>query len=205
MAEILEPLQRAAEGQRGLMVELNTEAPPDPLAEEARTLRRLEAERGHLQKAIALAALVPVVSGLYGVLFGPGLTGERLSISGDSHYRYLTGLLFAIGLLFWTCVPNIETTGPRFRLLAGLVFIGGLSRFLGMTLTGIPSLYMLGALAMELIVTPILVIWQWRIARAFRVPEKKPAILREAPSSAPATAKPVVPEDVPEPVPAVKP
>ena len=202
MAEILEPLQRAAEGQRGLMADTDTHAPPDPLAEEARTLRRLEAERGHLQKAIALAALVPIVSGLYGVIFGPAITGERLGISGDSHYRYLTGLLFGIGLLFWSCVPNIESTGPRFRLLAGLVFVGGLSRFLGMTLTGVPSLYMLGALCMELIVTPILVIWQWRIARAFRVPDKKPAILRETPSHAPASAGPVVPEDVPEPVPA---
>jgi hypothetical protein len=181
MAEILEPLQRAAEGQRSLMAGTNTDAPPDPLAEEARTLRRLEAERGHLQKAIALAALIPLVAGLYGVIFGPGLTGERLSISGDSHYRYLAGLHFGIGLLFLSCAPNIETTGPRFRLLALLVFIGGLSRFLGMTLTGVPSLYMLGALAMELIVTPILTIWQWRIARAFRVPEKKPAILRNTP------------------------
>ena len=202
MAEILEPLQRAAEGQRSLMANPNTQAPPDPLADEARTLRRLEAERGHLQKALALAALIPVVSGLYGVLVGPAITGERLSISGDSHYRYLTGLLFGIGLLFWSCVPNIESTGPRLRLLAGLVFFGGLSRFLGMMLTGVPSLYMLGALFMELIVTPILVIWQWRIARAFRVPDKKPEILRTTHTSAPAPAGQVVPEDVPEPVPA---
>ena len=182
----------------------------EPVEEDPRVLQALERERRHLQKVVALAALIPVASGLYGVLFGPSLTGDRLGISGDSHYRYLAGLLCGIGLMFWSTIPNIESTGPRFRLLTLLVVFGGLSRFLGMTLTGVPSFYMLGALCMELVVTPLLCLWQWRIARGYLVREKKAKAIRTRPPSAPETvaastarqSKPaILPEDLPEPIP----
>jgi hypothetical protein len=47
------------------------------------------------------------------------------------------------------------------------VVIGGLGRLLGLGLTGIPSLFMLGGLVMELAVTPLLCLWQTRIANAY--------------------------------------
>ncbi|TDR94136.1 uncharacterized protein DUF4345 [Enterovirga rhinocerotis] len=185
-----------------------------PAEEDPRVLAKLERRRRLLQQAIGAAALIPVAAGLYGVLFGPALTGERLGTSGDSHYRYLSGLHLAVGLLCWSTIPSIESTGPRFRLLTLMVFIGGLARFFGMTLAGLPSFYMLGALTMELVVMPILCFWQWRIARGYAVEEKRPVIRREnqAPPPPVATA-PVdgrvpaprpqtVPDDLPEPVPA---
>lgn len=217
MAAILEQVQRPSEGEFGLSSErpnVADETAPAPgtevVEEDPRILQSLERERRHLQKVVALAAVIPVVAGAWGVLFGPALTGDQLGISGESHYRYLAGLLFAIGLLFWSTVPNIEATGPRFRLLTLLVFIGGLARLLGLTLTGVPSLSMLGALVMELVVTPLLCLWQWRVARGYLVEEKKPRVLRPAPAPPPAAPLPpsrppkpaVPPEDVPEPIPA---
>ena len=187
---------------------MSTEDRRDEASEEdPRVLLALERERRHLQKAIAVAALIPVVAGLYGVLFGPALTGERLSPSGDSHYRYLAGLHFGVGLLFWSTIPTIEATGPRFRLLTLLVVIGGLARSFGMTMAGVPSLYMLGALVMELVVTPLLCLWQWRVARGYFVRERAPR--RTAVASAPADVTPssrdarphVMPDDLPEPIP----
>jgi hypothetical protein len=207
MAEILEPMQRAPEGQFGLSATpamTEGETRPDPLEEDPAVLRRLERERRLLQQAVAAAALIPVVAGSWGVLFGPALTGDRLGVSGESHYRFLAGLLLGIGLLFWSTIPNIEATGARFRLLTLLVVIGGLSRLLGLMLTGVPSLSMLGALALELVVTPILCLWQWRVARAYLVREKQPVLTRRAqPAPAPSgpAARAVPPEDVPEPVP----
>lgn len=211
MAAILERLQQAHEGEFGLTVATETidgAVPPRRIEEDPRVLAKLEDERRHLQKVVALVALIPVLSGLYGVLFGPSLTGDRLGISGDSHYRYLAGLLLAIGLLFWSTIPNIEATGPRFRLLTLLVFIGGLARFLGMMMTGLPSLYMIAALGLELLVTPLLCLWQWRIARGYRVPAKeqdrrRSVAPRTAPARDPSRPAPlaVLPDDLPEPVP----
>ena len=70
----------------------------------------IERERRYLQRTVALLALVPVSAGLFGVVFGPALTGDRLSVSADSHFRYLSGLLLGIGILFWSTVPGIEET-----------------------------------------------------------------------------------------------
>ena len=128
---------------------------------------RMERERGYLQKTVAVLGLVPVSAGLFGVLFGPALTGDEVSVSADSHFRYLSGLLLGIGLLFWSTTPAIEEKTGRFRLLTLLVVIGGLARLLGLVLTGVPSLYMLASLALELVVTPLLALWQTRVANAY--------------------------------------
>lgn len=123
-------------------------------------------EREALQRVVAVAAIIPVASGLFGILFGlGGIGGDSLSqISADSHFRYLSGLLMGIGILFWTCVPAIEAKSRLFRFLTLVVVLGGLARLLGLYLTGLPSAVMLGALAMELVVTPLLCLWQMRVA-----------------------------------------
>src|SRR3954468_13011379 len=121
-------------------------------------------ERKLLQQAVGLGAVIPVAAGLYGVLFGHSLTGDTVSVSAESHYRYLSGLLLAVGLCFWSTIPEIEAKTGRFRLLTLLVVVGGLGRLLGLALTGLPSLLMLGGLFVELIATPLLCLWQTRIA-----------------------------------------
>lgn len=124
-----------------------------------------ETERRALQRVVALAGLVPVLGGLYGVLFGQaGLGGSAFDVSTDSHFRYLSGLLLGIGLLFWSTIPGIETKTSLFRFLTMIVVLGGLARLLGLWLTGVPSLTMLAALGMELVVTPLLCLWQIRVA-----------------------------------------
>jgi hypothetical protein len=73
--------------------------------------------------------------------------------------------LFAIGLGFVSTIPRIETHGDRFRLLTGIVVVGGIGRLVSLYAIGPPSLVMTAALVMELIVTPGLAIWQFRVAR----------------------------------------
>src|SRR6478736_2511831 len=117
-------------------------------------MTRMERERKMLQQSVAVVATIPVAAGLYGVLFGQALTGDAVSISAESHFRYLSGLLLGIGLCFWATLPSIEIHTGRVRLLTLLVVIGGLSRLVGLFLTGLPSFFMLGGLIVELIVAP---------------------------------------------------
>ena len=127
----------------------------------------MDRERKLLQQSVAIAATVPVAAGLYGVLFGQALTGDAVSISAESHFRFLSGLLLGIGLCFWSTLPAIEAKTNRFRILTLLVVIGGLGRLVGLGLTGLPSLFMIGGLIMELIVTPVLCLWQTRVANRY--------------------------------------
>ncbi len=124
---------------------------------------KVERERRLLQRVVAIAGLVPVGGGLYGVLFGAGLTGDALPVTGDSHYRYLSGLLLGIGLMFWSTVPSIEGKRGRFQLLTLIVVVGGLGRLAGLGLVGLPAPSMLLAIGMELVVTPVVCLWQMRV------------------------------------------
>jgi hypothetical protein len=123
-----------------------------------------ERERKLLQQSVAIVAAVPVATGLYGVLFGQALTGDAVSISAESHFRFMSGLLLGIGLGFWSTLRSIETNTGRFRLLTLLIVIGGLGRLIGLGLTGLPSLFMIGGLVVELVVAPVLCLWQTRVA-----------------------------------------
>jgi len=88
------------------------------------------AHQNALRLCVGLAAIVPVAGGLSGAVLG---LGGASAWSAD-HYRYLSGLLLAIGLGFWSTIPNIERHAPRFRLLTGIVAIGGICRLLGVML-----------------------------------------------------------------------
>ena len=120
-----------------------------------------------LQLAVAIAGLVPVSAGLAGALLGPAMLALPTDPPElDSHYRYLSGLLLGIGLAYWSLIPNIAHRTAAFRLLTALVVTGGLARLLGLILHGPPPTPMLLALAMELLVTPLLALWQSRVALA---------------------------------------
>ena len=122
-------------------------------------------EKRSLQAIVMLCCIVPIAAGGYGMWRGLPMIGIAGAGPGaDSHFRYLSGLLLGIGLGFLTTVPHIEAHTARFRLLAGIVVIGGLGRLASVAVHGGVDTATLFALAMELLVTPLLALWQTRIA-----------------------------------------
>ena len=119
-----------------------------------------------LQVAVALLSLIPISVGAMGILLGPRWLGldPPWPASLDSHFRYLSGIFFAGGVAFVSTIPRIERHTGRVRLLAALVVAGGLARAYSLSAVGMPTSGHLFGLAMELIVTPLLVIWQARVA-----------------------------------------
>ncbi len=126
------------------------------------------AGRRLLQLTVLALSAVPIGAGAAGVLLGPALVGSGATagVDLDSHFRYLSGLLVAIGLLFAASVPRIERHTAWFRTGAVIVFCGGLARLLSLIETGAPSPPHLVALVLELVVVPLLVPWQAAVARA---------------------------------------
>ena len=122
-----------------------------------------------LQIVVAMACLVPLITGGRSILSGPGFLGHAPVIPTDldSHFRYVSGIFFAVGVAFATCVPGIEAKGPRFRLLGALVIAGGLSRVVSLVAVGVPSKGHVFGLAMELGVVPLLLLWQAGLARRY--------------------------------------
>ncbi len=123
-------------------------------------------ERRLLQMAVAIACLIPILTGLDGVLRGAGMFRHVTPTADlDSHFRYLSGIFLMMGLAFASTVPHIEMNGRRFRLLAAMVVMGGLARALSWAMVGPPGTGHKLGLAMELVVVPLLALWQARVAQ----------------------------------------
>lgn len=127
-------------------------------------------EKRALQVVVAIACLLPFVVGGQGVLHGPAPFGHLAEVPRDldSHFRYISGIFFATGLGFASCIPHIETKSARFRLLGMLIVTGGLARGVSLIAVGAPSTGHILGLGMETIVVPLLMLWQWRLARSYR-------------------------------------
>ena len=128
-------------------------------------------ERRLLQIVVALTCTVPLSAGILGVIESAGFVRgapDLLPIDLDSHFRYLSGLLLGIGLLFLVSLPRIEIHGTLYRILGFIILVGGFSRLLSLVEHGPPGRGHVFGLVMELLVVPLIVLWQARIARRSR-------------------------------------
>ncbi len=115
---------------------------------------------------MAVLAAIPLGVGAAGVATGTSYLGAAgPTIDLDSHFRYLSGIFMALGVVFYSCVPAIERKGARFGLAAALVFAGGLGRLAGLLALGPPTWPHLAGLGLELGAVPALALWQRRVAR----------------------------------------
>lgn len=121
-------------------------------------------EKRLLQLAILIGGIVPVSAGLEGALRGTRFLGAWPGQGADSHFRYLSGLLLGIGLIMWGCIPTIERRTTIVRTITAIVVTGGIARLYGWIVAGDPGTIR-WALGMELVVTPLLCLWQARVAR----------------------------------------
>ena len=126
-------------------------------------------ERRLLQIVMAITLLLPLSAALAGVIGGPRFLGHPpvIPIDLDSHFRYISGLFLGMLLLFASCIPDVERHGPRLRMLAFMVFIGGLFRLMSLVTVGTPSLGHQIGLGIELVELPLILLWQVRVARRF--------------------------------------
>lgn len=123
-------------------------------------------ERRLLQVVVGIACLVPILTGLDGVVRGAAMFKLAASpVNLDSHFRYLSGIFLMMGFAFVSTIPAIEHQGRRFRLLGAMVIMGGFARALSWAAVGPPGLGHKFGLVMELVVVPLLVVWQARVER----------------------------------------
>ncbi|MCB1537459.1 MAG: DUF4345 domain-containing protein [Rhodospirillales bacterium] len=137
-------------------------------------LSSFKLERRGLQICVALAACFTVWGGLRGALFGmAGISDPAFGMRGavdvvDSHFTYLSGIMLAIGIWFWASVPHIEKHSRRFDVLVSAVFAGGVFRLIRVVEGGITDRDTLISLALEVVVAPLLLLWQRRIAHQYK-------------------------------------
>lgn len=119
-----------------------------------------------LQAVVAALSMIPILGGAAGVILGPDFVSLSAHTNQlDSHFRYLSGIFLGVGLTFWSTVPAIAERTARFRLASSLVVCGGLGRLISLLAAGVPTWPHLAGLVLELVVVPLLVLWQAAVAR----------------------------------------
>ncbi|MGH3715487.1 MAG: DUF4345 domain-containing protein [Micromonosporaceae bacterium] len=121
-----------------------------------------------LQALVAVIGAVAVLTGVVEVVFGSRLfTGTAPVVADvDSQYRFFASFWLGAGLVALWVVPRIEPAAGPLRLVMGLMFLGGLSRLVSWVMVGVPQPMIITLLALELVVPPIVVFWQSRLAAA---------------------------------------
>lgn len=121
-----------------------------------------------LQIATAILGAVPVLTGAVGMM---GLSDPLYASAAipaqallDSNLRFLSGIWLGLGLAVFWLVPRIEQQTVLYRLLWGMIFIGGIGRLLSMVFAGLPPLPFIGFTVLEIVGAPIFVLWQARVA-----------------------------------------
>jgi hypothetical protein len=121
-------------------------------------------ERRLLQIAVAVAGLIGVTLGLTGVLFGTMHADPSGDVVLDSYVRFGKGVLLAIGLIYWSSIPQIERHGERIALVTLILVAGSLSRLLLLARHGVPTLGIIGNLIAGLVFVPLVWLWQRHVA-----------------------------------------
>jgi hypothetical protein len=85
----------------------------------------------------------------------------------DYMYRALAGIWFALGVMLAYIVPSIERQSAWFALIFLAVFAMGAGRLLSFLAFGPAPGNSTGAMIAELVLPPVYVVWQRRVARAY--------------------------------------
>ena len=125
--------------------------------------------RRGLQIATAILGAIPVLTGII-TMFGlsdPIYASANIPANAllDSNLRFFGSVWLGLGVALYWLIPNIEKQTVLFRLLWGMIFIGGIGRLLSMVFLGLPPLPFIAFTALEIVGAPFFIWWQARVAR----------------------------------------
>jgi Domain of unknown function (DUF4345) len=122
-----------------------------------------------LQIAMALLGAIPVLTGIIAMF---GLSDPLYASAGipsnatlDSNLRFFGGIWLGVGLSLYLLIPNIEKQTLLFRVLWGMIFLGGIGRLASMLFLALPPLPFIGLIVLEIVGAPFFIWWQARLAK----------------------------------------
>jgi hypothetical protein len=121
-----------------------------------------------LQAVLTVGGVVVVATGIFGVVTGAdGMPGDNVSsASVESELRFLYVFWIAYGVALIRIAPHAVTETRAVRALALILFIAGLARAFAWVDVGRPDGLFVALMIVELVVPPLLVVWQARLAAA---------------------------------------
>lgn len=124
----------------------------------------VDMERLFLQIATAFSALILLGLGTAGMVLGVQFLHGAGTVPVDNYFRFLSGVIAAMGLVFLVSIPRVERYRERFAILTLAIVLGGFAHLYSVSLHGVPSIGTLFGLFMELVYAPLLWLLQRHVA-----------------------------------------
>lgn len=114
---------------------------------------------------LAILGVVPVATGTMGMVLGPAGApgGAATTASVDSEYRFVNLFWTAAGALLWWSLRDADKRSQVTQSVLALAAAGGVPRLLSWRRTGEPHVVFKGALVLELVVVPLVLVWHRRV------------------------------------------
>ncbi len=120
-----------------------------------------------LQIFLVILGLVPNVTGILTMMGinDPLFAELNLPYSAllDSELRFLGGVWLGLGTAVLATVRELEKHFALYRVLWGMIFLGGIGRLISMFVMGLPPVPFIGFTVLEIVGAPIFVYWHYRL------------------------------------------
>jgi hypothetical protein len=127
-------------------------------------------QRQALQVCLAVLGVVTVVIGVLGMMGvdNPLYRSVQLPRESllDTNMRFYSGVWLVLGLTVLATVRSLEKHFALYRVLWGMIFVGGIGRLLSLLIVGTPPLFIIGLMLLELFGSPVFLWWHQRVATA---------------------------------------
>jgi len=124
--------------------------------------------RRRLQWTLAVLAAIPLASASREIALGAaGVPGGSATVNPtvDSALRYANVYKAALAPIIWTQLARAERS-PAVSFALSSLFVGGIARLKSWQQRGRPHPVIIGAIGLELLAPPLLLVWQQRLRTA---------------------------------------
>ncbi|MES2170738.1 MAG: DUF4345 domain-containing protein [Actinomycetota bacterium] len=113
---------------------------------------------------IYVFGLFAVATALLAIIGGPGaeIGGKPAVASVDSQFRYVNVFWLAAGLILWWTARKPLERAMVTRTILVIAAIAGLARLISLVAVGLPAPFYWLTFVLEVIVTPLVVLWHSR-------------------------------------------
>ncbi len=125
--------------------------------------------RKTLRIFLIILGLVPTITGALTMMgiHDPLFADLNLPHSAllDSDLRFLGGIWLGLGITVLATVRELEKHFPLYRILWGMIFLGGVGRLISMFVIGLPPAPFIGFTVLEIVGAPIFLYWHYQLAK----------------------------------------
>jgi hypothetical protein len=123
-----------------------------------------------LQAVTGALGILAIVTGVMAVAGGPAgmLDGQATTATVDSEVRFMAVYWLAYGIGTLYLVPRIASLSTLYRGWLAVMFASGVARAISFLLNGAPHPVIAAAILVELLLPPVLFLWQRRVAGVSR-------------------------------------